>query len=49
MLISKLIADLEEAKAKHGDVPVKTPLDDGTGDPVPHLVKARDGNTFLLL
>lgn len=49
MLISKLIADLEAAQAKHGDVPVKTPIDDGTGDPVPHLVKSRDGNTFLLL
>ena len=49
MLISKLIADLEVALAKHGDVPVKTPIDDGTGDPVPHLVKARAGNTFLLL
>lgn len=49
MLISKLIDDLEEAKIKYGDVPVKTPIDDGTGDPVPHLVKARDGNAFLLL
>lgn len=49
MLISKLIADLEEAKVKYGDVPVKTPIDAGAGDPVPHLVRTRDGNTFLLL
>ena len=46
MVISELMAKLQEIKAEHGDLPIYTDLDDGFGDSVGINIVVREESPY---